>query len=135
MEAQDFRGMGETMSSPMEDKGLTASSHGLSPALRAQEKEWTTRRAPHMERWTRIQPIVVQDFPDAHILILKVGNQEFRIDSGNGFFDTKEEAEWSRDMLCIALDAMARDLHEPRGLSASEAPVERAVNTKDSPNV
>ncbi len=31
--------------------------------------EWDTRRAPHMERYTRIQPTVVQDYPDAHILL------------------------------------------------------------------
>ncbi len=114
-----------------DDEGLTPSDHGSSAALRAQGKEWTTRRAPHMERWTRVQPIVVQDFPYAHILILKVGNQEFRIDSGNGFFDTKEEAEWSRDMLCIALDAMARELNEPRGLSAAEAPTSADGVTKE----
>lgn len=71
--------------------------------------EWDTRRAPHMEKYTVIQPCVVQDVPGAHTLSLKIGNQVFRLSNGVAeFFDTKEDAEWSRDMLCIALDRLQR---------------------------
>lgn len=73
-----------------------------------QDENWTTRRAPHMERYTNIRPVIVQDFPDAHLLFLKVDNQEFSIDSGAHFYETKAEAEWARDMLCIALDRLQR---------------------------
>ena len=69
--------------------------------------EWDTRRAPHMERFTLIRPCVVRGCPDAHTLTLKVGNQEFLLSNGiGGYFDTREEAEWARDMLCVALDRM-----------------------------
>lgn len=71
--------------------------------------EWTTRRAPHMERYTEITPVVVQDYPDAHVLWLKIGNQRFTIDAGGqDYYDTREEAEWARDMLCIGLDRIQR---------------------------
>lgn len=71
--------------------------------------EWDTRRAPHMERFTEIKPCVVKDHSDAHTLSLKIGNQTFRLSSGVGeFYDTKDEAEWVRDMLCIALDRLQR---------------------------
>lgn len=67
-----------------------------------------TRRARHMERYTEIRPVVVRDTPDAHLLFLKVGNQSFALSAGGqDYHDTKEEAEWARDMLCIALDAIA----------------------------
>jgi hypothetical protein len=73
-------------------------------------EEHTTRRAPHMERYTEITPVVVRDTPDAHMLWLKVGNQSFTLSAGGqDYHDTKEEAEWARDMLCIALDQMVRD--------------------------
>ena len=65
-----------------------------------------TRRAPHLERFTDIRPIVVEGFPDAHTLWLRVDNQSFMIDSGAGYFDTKKEAEWARNMLCIAIDSI-----------------------------
>ena len=72
--------------------------------------EWDTRRAPHMERYTEITPVVVQDYPDAHVLWLKIGNQRFTLDAGGqSFYDSKEEAEWARDMLCIGLDQIVRD--------------------------
>ena len=72
-------------------------------------EEHITRRAPHMERYTNITPCVVRDCPDAHVLWLKVGNQSFMLSAGGqDYHDTKEEAEWARDMLCIALDQMAR---------------------------
>lgn len=71
--------------------------------------EWGTRRAPHMERFTDIRPVVVEGHPDAHLLLLKVGNQQFQLSNGvSEFFDTRAEAEWSRDMLCIALDRLQR---------------------------
>jgi hypothetical protein len=68
-----------------------------------------TRRAPHMERYTDITPCVVKGYPDAHVLWLKIGNQSFTLSAGGqDYFDTKEEAEWTRDMLCIALDRLQR---------------------------
>lgn len=71
--------------------------------------EWDTRRAPHMEKYTEISPIVVKDYPDAHVLRLKVGNQRFTLDAGGQpYYDTRDEAEWARDMLCIALDEMVK---------------------------
>jgi hypothetical protein len=74
------------------------------------EVKHVTRRAPHMERYTEIKPIVVDGSPDAHTLWLKVGNQSFILSAGGQVFhDTKQEAEWARDMLCIALDAMTQD--------------------------
>lgn len=82
---------------------------------------WTTRRAAHMERWTDIRPVVVKDCPEAHRLILKVGNQEFWIDSACGFYDTREEAEWARDMLCIALDAMSANPERSALLACEKA--------------
>jgi hypothetical protein len=43
------------------------------------------------------------------VLWLKVGNQSFVLSAGGqDYFETKEEAEWSRDMLCIALDRLQR---------------------------
>jgi hypothetical protein len=71
--------------------------------------EWDTRRAPHMERFVRIQPTVVRGVDDAHLIFLKIGNQEFQLSSGAYcFYETLEEAEFVRDMLCIALDRLQR---------------------------
>jgi hypothetical protein len=72
-----------------------------------------TRRAPHMERYTEIRPVIVRDFPDAHSVWLRVGNQSFVLSAGGqDFHDTREQAEWARDMLCIALDGMTREFSE-----------------------
>lgn len=72
--------------------------------------EWDTRRAPHMERYTEVSPCVVDGYPEAHVLWLKIGNQRFTLDAGGQpYYDTKQEAEWARDMLCIGLDRIVRD--------------------------
>lgn len=63
-----------------------------------------------MERFTEIKPVIVEGYPNAHTLWLKVNNQSFVISAGfPDFHETKEEAEWARDMLCIALDSMAQE--------------------------
>jgi len=69
--------------------------------------EWTTRRAPHMERYVTIAPVVIEDWPDAHHVFLQVTNQRFCV-TPHGC-ETKEEAEWTRDMLCVALDQIIRE--------------------------
>ncbi len=66
------------------------------------EQERTTRRAPHMERFVTIKPVIMQDYPDAQHVFLQSGNQQFCV-SPHGC-ETMEEAEFLRDMLCIALD-------------------------------
>ena len=68
---------------------------------------WTTRRAPHLERYVTIAPVVIEDWPDAHHVFLQVTNQRFCV-TPHGC-ETKDEAEWTRDMLCIALDQIVRD--------------------------
>lgn len=69
--------------------------------------EWTTRRAPHMEKYVIISPVVMEDYPDAQNVYLQAGNQRFCF-SPHGC-ETKDEAEWMRDMLCIALDQIVKD--------------------------
>jgi len=69
--------------------------------------EWTTRRAPHMERYVVIQPVVMEGSPEARNVFLQVGNQRFCV-SQNGC-ENLEEAEWLRDMICIALEKVVRD--------------------------
>ncbi len=83
-------------------------SDSMTPELMAEleRASWTTRRAPHMERYVEIRPVLVRDWPDAHLVFMKIGNQQFQIGDA---LETKEEAEWSRDMLCIALDRISRD--------------------------
>lgn len=75
-------------------------------AKRPQQADDTTRRAPHMEKYVEIAPVVMMDFPDAQHVFLKINNQRFCV-TPHGC-ETKEEAEWMRDMLCIALDEIAR---------------------------
>jgi len=72
--------------------------------------ERPTRRNPEMEKYVEIRPVVVDGSPDAHNVILKVTNQHFTI--GPFASDTKEEAEWVRDMLCVALARIAADTHQ-----------------------
>lgn len=57
--------------------------------------------AKRLEKYVEIQPVVVEGFPDAHNVFLKVTNQRFSVTPYA--CETKEEAEWTRDMLCIAL--------------------------------
>lgn len=68
--------------------------------------EHVTRRNPEMERYTEIKPVVVEGFPDAHTVWLKATNQSFCVDH---YSETKEEAEWMRDMLCVALAKIVAD--------------------------
>ncbi len=55
-----------------------------------------------MQKYTSIQPVVMEGFPDAHNVFLHSGNQRFCVTKYG--CDTKADAEWMRDMLCIALE-------------------------------
>jgi len=61
-----------------------------------------------IEKYTDIQPVVMDDFPDAHHVFLQVTNQRFCV-TPHGC-DTKEDAEWTRDMLCVALEKIVREM-------------------------
>jgi len=71
------------------------------------DEEHNTRQAPHMERYVEIAPVVMQDHDDAHNVFLKVGCQQFQVSPFG--CETKQSAEWMRDMLCIALNNMVED--------------------------
>ena len=71
------------------------------------ESEHVTRRNPEMEGYVKIQPVVMEGFPDAHNVFLQVANQRFQVDAFA--CETKEDAEWMRDMLCIALAKVRSD--------------------------
>jgi hypothetical protein len=75
------------------------------------ETKETTRRNPEMEKYVKIQPVVMEGFPNAHSVSLQVTNQRFQI--GQYCPETLKEAEWLRDMLCIALAKIVRD-HVPQ---------------------
>jgi hypothetical protein len=64
-----------------------------------------TRRAPHMERYTEIVPGIA-DAGQGYRVRLVVGVQSFTITPES---ETRDEAEWMRDMLCIALDKIRTD--------------------------
>lgn len=66
--------------------------------------ESKTRRNPEMERYVTIAPVVMEGYPDACNVFLQVENQRFTIGYAS---ETKDEAEWVRDMLCIALAKIA----------------------------
>jgi uncharacterized protein DUF1778 len=68
------------------------------------EKPWTTRRAPHMERYVEIKPC--SSTTDEHRVMLVVEQQSFEI--GPYPSEDKEHAEWLRDMLCVALAKLVR---------------------------
>lgn len=67
----------------------------------------TTRRNPEMEKYVEIRPVTIEGHPDAHNVFLKVTNQSFRVTPYG--CETKEEAEWTRDMLCVALGKVVSD--------------------------
>lgn len=92
------------------------------------EQEHTTRRAPHMERFTKIIPVIMQDYPDAQNVFLAVGNQSFCVSSYG--CETKEEAEWMRDMLCIALDQLVREASAVNNNLTGASSAEEAVVPK-----
>jgi hypothetical protein len=71
------------------------------------EVKHITRRSPEMERYVEIRPVVMQGYPDAHNVFLKVTNQEFCVTQYA--CETQEDAEWTRDMLCNALAKVAAD--------------------------
>lgn len=66
-----------------------------------------TRRNPEMERYVEIRPVVVEGSPDAHNVFLKVTTQSFCVTPYG--CETKEDAEWTRDMLCVALARIVKD--------------------------
>jgi hypothetical protein len=66
-----------------------------------------TRRNPEMEKYVEIAPVVMDGWPDAHHVFLKITNQRFCV-TPHGC-ETKDEAEWHRDMLCIALAKLVAD--------------------------
>lgn len=66
-----------------------------------------TRTIGDLEKYTEIRSVVVEGAPDAHAVFLKVTNQSFCI--GTFASDTKEEAEWLRDQLCVALAKIIAD--------------------------
>lgn len=61
-----------------------------------------------IEKYTNIQPVVMEGCPDAHHVFLQVTNQRFCV-SPYGC-ETKEDAEMVRDMLCVALEKIVRDV-------------------------
>ena len=60
-----------------------------------------------MKKYTLVQPVVMEGFPDAHNVFLQVTNQRFCV-SPHGC-DTKEDAEWMQDQLCVALAKLVDD--------------------------
>lgn len=55
-----------------------------------------------VEKFIDIKPVVMEGFPDAHNVFLQVTNQRFCVTPYG--CDTKEDAEWMRDMLAVALE-------------------------------
>lgn len=72
----------------------------------------STRRNPEMEKYVEIQPVVMLGSPDAHNVFLKVTNQRFQVTPYG--CETKEDAEWTRDMLCVALAKVITDAQSPQ---------------------
>lgn len=60
-----------------------------------------------IKSYTDIKPCVVEDWPDAHNVFLQVTNQRFCVTSYA--CETKEEAEWMQEMLCVALEKIVAD--------------------------
>lgn len=61
----------------------------------------------HYRQFTDVRHCVMEDQPDAHNVFLIVDNQQFCVTPLA--LDTKDEAEWMREMLCKAL---ARIVHQ-----------------------
>ncbi len=51
-----------------------------------------TRRNPEMEKYVEIRPVILQGWPDAQNVFLKVSNQEFRVTPHS--CETRQEAEF-----------------------------------------
>jgi hypothetical protein len=54
-----------------------------------------------MRKYTSIRPVVMKGSPDAHNVFLIVGGQAFKVTPFA--CDTKCDAEWMQDQLCMAL--------------------------------
>lgn len=54
-----------------------------------------------MEKWVEIRPVIMRGAPNACHVFLVVGHQSFCVTPQG--CEEREEAEWMRDMLCIAL--------------------------------
>src|SRR5262245_34366536 len=65
-----------------------------------------TRRNPEMEKYTYIRPVITEE-GEQYRICLKVDNQEFAI--GQYPCVNTSEAEWMRDMLCIALAKIVKE--------------------------
>jgi len=63
-----------------------------------------------LRKFIEIKPCVVEGTPDAHNVILHVTNQSFCVTPYA--CDTKEDAEWVADMLCVALERIVIDMTE-----------------------
>lgn len=62
-----------------------------------------------LEKFVTIQPVVVEGEPDAHNVFLQVTNQRFCVTPYA--CESKEDAEWTKDMLCTALEKIVRDVN------------------------
>jgi len=60
-----------------------------------------------MQKYTLIQPVVDEDFPDAHNVFLQVTNQRFCVTPYG--CESEEQAEWFQGQLCIALAKIVKD--------------------------
>ena len=61
-----------------------------------------------LRKFIEIKPVVVQGEPDAHNVFLQVTNQRFCVTSYA--CETKEDAEWTADMLCVALEKIVQEV-------------------------
>lgn len=69
-------------------------------------KKHPSRRAPHMERYVKVERNVWITEAGKWRVRLHVLNQTFTLE---GHDSTKREATFMRDMLCIALDNLVKD--------------------------
>ena len=61
-----------------------------------------------LRKFIELRPVVVEGEPDAHNVFLKVTNQQFCL--GPFACETKEDAEWTADMLCVALEKIVHEV-------------------------
>lgn len=77
----------------------------------AEEQPINTRRTPHMERYVHLSPYATTQHPTAVKVVLGIGVQSFVLSDGVGHYhEDREHGEWTRDMLCIALDKLRTDV-------------------------
>lgn len=65
------------------------------------------------KQFTEIAPVVMKGFPDAHHAFLKIEGQRFCVTPYG--CETKEGAEWMREMLAIALAKIGAALARAKG--------------------